>query len=989
MTEHVDEPNGSAAAVAPNNLDAAPDNLDAQRKKYSRMLSNGLFDDHHSGQKGTSNGEGDGIHKHEEHYKRQSSTDTSERSKKQPEGSDEEEPSTGENENQKALKKLLIITFGVFAPALALAVWGFACSDRMTMLLLKHPIEFLIEAAAILNIPIGNYLIWRATSRRDLRFPRRNGIIIGMAAGTALVVATVAAIALWLGYPTMDIHNESRGTLFTGIAAFSIASCITSIILAAQLRNLREFTSARKISLLFSIGGLVTAILLLIGAETKPFLIRIAETNATSDVVEERDAAIHSLKELNAERDIMMECADQRAAGIPGMFLKMDPVMQRQAYFMLTGKPFRDEKASDYSAMPDDYLKRHVVGVPVENLSLARSAMTGTVSGDNLVASLNWTFVLKNRNYSPAEARAELVLPHGAVVNEVAQWAGEGSAPVRAHVGLKSEGRTSTNSNMGGTDVTDLGRDRILIRCPNIAPQSETKLSISIAAPLALNNLKSASLTLPKFIDTNFSSLSENSFRLRSKTPMTLEGKGNKGVKTIQNGEGDYLISDNLKGSELKDATLTLDTTRDASKGTTLTAYDSRVGLHFTRSIVSTEADIPKSLMVVIDGSQSMSNHLKAVTESLKNLPRSIPTSVLIASGDKSFSQEPLPLAEALKEISTHEKSFAGGQDNLQTVVKAAGIAGESKNGAVLWIHGPQAGLNNELYITTPYTEPPKFYEISVERGADDAAELFKNHREIGPFTAISRSNELADDLKHFADKWQPGSFSYELNYKASTKANESASKLDGFDAKQFSSICLKKEYESEVKKGDVQKGARLAFAGNIVTPDTSAVIAFVQAPNLQPSAQNVVASNEGNGGSFVGYQNSTPNLPGAFNGILGPEGATNGTGVINGAIGPQGTDATYVTGVNTAGAVRVNNLANLEAMLNILANSGELIGILSGAYLIIASIFSTEKVTFFGLKLGRTQAALVGISIGFVGLAIPGTINWFVASARDANLFS
>ncbi len=53
--------------------------------------------------------------------------------------------------------------------------------------------------------------------------------------------------------------------------------------------------------------------------------------------------------------------------------------------------------------------------------------------------------------------------------------------------------------------------------------------------------------------------------------------------------------------------------------------------------------------------------------------------------------------------------------------------------------------------------------------------------------------------------------------------------------------------------------------------------------------------------------------------------------GAANGTIAPQGADATYITGVNTAGTVRVNNLANLEALLNILANGMEILGIAWG----------------------------------------------------------
>jgi hypothetical protein len=92
------------------------------------------------------------------------------------------------------------------------------------------------------------------------------------------------------------------------------------------------------------------------------------------------------------------------------------------------------------------------------------------------------------------------------------------------------------------------------------------------------------------------------------------------------------------------------------------------------------------------------------------------------------------------------------------------------------------------------------------------------------------------------------------------------------------------------------------------------------------------------------------PKLQGAINSSIGPQGSViiggepNLQGAINGTIGPQGSDAVVISGVNTAGTVRVNNLANLEAGL-----------------------------------------ALVGNAAGPVGA---GAINWLTASSRDANLF-
>ncbi|MBX9949308.1 MAG: hypothetical protein K2Y39_09095 [Candidatus Obscuribacterales bacterium] len=106
--------------------------------------------------------------------------------------------------------------------------------------------------------------------------------------------------------------------------------------------------------------------------------------------------------------------------------------------------------------------------------------------------------------------------------------------------------------------------------------------------------------------------------------------------------------------------------------------------------------------------------------------------------------------------------------------------------------------------------------------------------------------------------------------------------------------------------------------------------------------------------------------------------------GAAFGTIGPQGGDATYITGINTAGTVRVNNLANLEALLNIIANGMEILGIAWGG--------PTMIMGFMHMAAG-TQDAMKKVLFGCAGvtggLATPGCINWLVASARDANLFS
>ena len=106
--------------------------------------------------------------------------------------------------------------------------------------------------------------------------------------------------------------------------------------------------------------------------------------------------------------------------------------------------------------------------------------------------------------------------------------------------------------------------------------------------------------------------------------------------------------------------------------------------------------------------------------------------------------------------------------------------------------------------------------------------------------------------------------------------------------------------------------------------------------------------------------------------------------GATNGTIAPQGQDATVIQGVNTAGTVRVNNLANLEALLNIIANGMEILGIAWGGPTMIMGFMHMAAGSHDAMK--KVMFGAAGVT---GGLATPGCINWLVASARDAALFN
>jgi hypothetical protein len=114
------------------------------------------------------------------------------------------------------------------------------------------------------------------------------------------------------------------------------------------------------------------------------------------------------------------------------------------------------------------------------------------------------------------------------------------------------------------------------------------------------------------------------------------------------------------------------------------------------------------------------------------------------------------------------------------------------------------------------------------------------------------------------------------------------------------------------------------------------------------------------------------------------PQNAPTLQGATMGTIDPQGTDATVITGLMTAGTVRVNNLANLEAALNILAMFALVVGHILGIVYLIKTVRLTVKTP------GRVLGGLAkGFSFISIGLLSPQFINWAVGMARDAAFFN
>lgn len=944
---------------------------------------------------------------------------------------------------------LCIVSLGVLIPLCMLLVGSGFAAKRLTLVLLNHPLETGIQLFLAVLIPLANFRMWRSLKRGDHRFSMIRGLLAGAAIGTAMTITAVCTAALICGSETLQSRiGTTFETGFSFLNTFSFVSMLVAIYQVNRFRLACDFRASRAQIVMFSTMGVILAVAAFCATEAKSFYVRVAEKSAVTNDKAERERGLRVLRTLNIERQLRMECTDDRAVGLAGLFVPIKLTTQRQLYFAVTGKPFRDVNSGDLSAMSDDYLRRHVVGEPVKGLTLVRSLLSGALSPTTLTSTVNWTYVFKNESAEAQEARAEIALPDGTAVTGMTLWINGDASDARIAVSVSEPGQGDQSWVQADHNcpamLTPIGHGRFLLHCYPVEQDEELKIRMTMVVPLKAESAAQAALPIPRFVATNFTLDGEHLIRLKSPLmlnahksdlkpslstsgqhiiagPLTKEElKGNEiGISAQLPAKMEQvavfdMISTKLKEQEEKDkirrkreqelaaqaqaeaeiaeedgkpqqVVVMIDGSRGVRqqledvarvlkpgvKAKKKVAQALKKGQVAKRYVVETIKPIcvkpPKNLIVVLDGSSALAGQTKEITQALLSVPKGVLTSVMVASDEQQKVLEPLAVKNGIKLIS--DMKFLGGQDNLQSVVKASEIAGESANGAVLWIHGPQPAFNREIYIMSQYSNTPAFYEYSIDSGETDTLEFFKNHSEIGPFSQIPKGASMGKDIANFLSRWRSDRINYAVAL-AETTEKPTCRMATPKEAMELLALRANAYCEQLLSERKAARAATIAGTYGLVTPVSSAIVKrSALGSNLHLGAQPESQSNQSS-------DSDAPTL----------QGATNGT------IGPQGADATYISGVNTAGTVRVNNLANLEALLNIISNLIEMCGLLLGFALLMHGVFQRKVVLYLpGLNASLTNVHRIayGVVIMVMASSIPGCVNWFVASARDANLFS
>ncbi len=255
-------------------------------------------------------------------------------------------------------------------------------------------------------------------------------------------------------------------------------------------------------------------------------------------------------------------------------------------------------------------------------------------------------------------------------------------------------------------------------------------------------------------------------------------------------------------------------------------------------------------------------------------------------------------------------------------------------------------------------------------------AEIIKtslDHRVLSQFTAFVAVEQPA-----------PANMLEKLFNKSSKDQSNGVLQLNKLSTGQRGQAAQSEQSGLSGQGGQSRQGSGGAQAGRpqLLNQSYSTIVNQLNRLNAVPT--NTVSSNAGAPDAFDSCSSHSGNYMGSQNMQGGYASAPMLQGATNGSFGPQGYDATVISGINTSATVRVNSLANLEALLNIMANAGQIIGLLAGISLLLSAYVNKKLATAPRRRL-LMQSALITL----IAVNLPNTVNWTVGLMRDANLFS
>jgi hypothetical protein len=640
----------------------------------------------------------------------------------------------------------------LFGVALPLITLGVELTTRLNSEVFFDPLPSLFHVLLVALVPAANLAVWLTLRSQHTRHLQTLALANGCAIGISLFYTLLFLPLLPIG---------AVAIIYFGMGLLPLAPLL-SLIVAISLRVRLSRFAERSQTLLRLWPGIALGIVALLALDIPATFTRFGMQMATSATAATRSQGVRWLRIVGSE-DLMLRLCYVRSGATADMlsflFNITHPISTEEArkiYYRVTGVPFNAVPAPvpthrgrrQFFGAFDGDQGTETVGGRVRGLSLAASRLDGSLDGDAALGYLEWTLVFRNDSDIPGEARSQIALPPGAVVSRLTLWI-EGEEREAAFAGrreVRQAYESVVSRNRDPVLVTTAGQDRILMQLFPVPARGEMKVRMGMTLPLTLRGSQEGELKLPFFHERNFDIGQQlrHAAWIESKSPLR------SGLATAARADGAFLFRSDVEDARLGTASSVIVVERDTASDAW--AVDGKESGYFVRQSIRDHAAVaPSKVIVVVDGSASMSEAAPRVAKAFATMPQGIELELLIAHDE--VMEGPTRLTGAAIAEQLQEFDYGGGHDNTEALARGIDRALAQPNSTVLWIHGPQPVLlSTEEALLQQLERRSKFpplYELQVRPGVNLLGEKLE-----GRLTTLSLRDE---DLQPLLLGWRPG----------------------------------------------------------------------------------------------------------------------------------------------------------------------------------------------------------------------------------------
>lgn len=642
------------------------------------------------------------------------------------------------------------------------------------------PLPDLSTAAAyvflVAMLLFNEHALRRGRQTSDWRSEKR--LLAGALAGTAFCFP-LAVLATFMFLPLLPFGLL---VFWLGIGLCVWSPVFALCVLGAQWRALRDRWRAREPQTLHFVvaRSRLSAAASLIAFLVWPVIVGYHLRGALESGPR-REISLAWLRTLRAESALLYLCHDKPLpfwvawGRSPSWFPAFehngrtgrDQEQARITYYLLTGRTY--ETAPPPTGALGDGLREdwrrdvaaeetggEVVGHAVEGLNLVRSRIEGTLDPAAETASCAWTLVFRNTTSAPQEARADIVLPPGGVVDKVSLWINGEERP--AAFGARETVRAAYQSvavvqRRDPLLVTAVGADRVMAQCFPVPPRGVMQIRLGITAPLVWKNAAAPRLhfTPPALGRVNFGLPAglRHQVRLEAQGSTAQDRWAGAGWSVV--GQGMRTVHARFAPTQIfRPPCLALANGRVPRVG-------DRLSPQLVRRVSPFEqASGPVDLVVVVDNVAALGSFFgverrEALWEALATLPAG---SRVRFAGTRRPDREVSPWWDAHRLADVHaswrSQRFVGGVDPVPALVWAWDQAARSPNpSAVLWLHGATPpGIGDAAPLARRLAEDPAgppLVGVAFQPGPDALLDQLADQERVWALAAPPSADTIAE----------------------------------------------------------------------------------------------------------------------------------------------------------------------------------------------------------------------------------------------------